>query len=93
MDPTQLIIQLAVGGGMGFLISAMSVLGDTNNKWSNRLFAYTAILGAFSAFAVIESVGAVTEANLISVLLMIGGATFFANKGIKVAERARLAKK
>ena len=87
----QLVIQLAVGAGMGFLISAISVLSDAANKWNNRLFAYTAILGAFSALGVISSVeGGITADNLISVILTIAGITFLANKGIKVAARAAL---
>jgi len=94
MGYEQLILQLAVGAGMGFLISAISVLSDTNNKWNNRQFAYTAILGAFSALGIIQGVsGGLTEANFIAVVLMIAGATFLANKSIKIAARSGLRKK
>ena len=90
----QLIVHLAVGAGMGFLISALSVLSDVNNAWNNRQFAYTAILGAFAALGIINGVeGGITAENFIGVILMIAGATFLANKGIKLASKAGLKKK
>ncbi len=96
MGYEQLLIQLAIGAGMGFLISAIAVLSDAQNKWNNRQFAYTAIISAFSALAIVQSYivtnGALSAENLIPLLLMIAGASFLVNKGIKIAARSGIKK-
>jgi len=89
MTLEQTALDLGIGIGMGTLIAVMAFL-STDAKWNNKLFAYTLILASFTAFAVIDTIeGGVSEANLISVILAIAGASFFANKGIKIANRLR----
>lgn len=85
----QLALEVGIGVGMGTLIAVVAFLATTD-KWNNRLFAYTLVIGVFTAFVVIEGVeGGVDESNLIKTILLIAGASFFANKGIKMAERIR----
>jgi len=85
----QLALEVGIGVGMGTLIAVMAFL-STTDKWNNRLFAYTLVMGVVTAFVVIEGIeGGVGEENLIKVILLIAGASFFGNKGIKMAIRVR----
>ena len=89
MGIEQLILDASVGLGMGAIIAVASYLAG-NEAWNNRKFAYSVIIGVFTAFAIIEGLGqGITESNFISVLLSIAGVSFFANKGIKMANRVR----
>ena len=89
MSFEQLVLDASVGLGMGAIIAVASYLAG-NEAWNNRKFAYSVIIGVFTAFAVIEALGTgITEANFISVLLSIAGVSFFTNKGIKMANRVR----
>ncbi len=85
----QLALEIGVGVGMGTLIALVAFLSSTD-KWNNRLFAYTLAMGVVTSFVVIEGIeGGLGEDNLIKVVLLIAGASFFANKGVKMATRVR----
>lgn len=95
MSFEQISLEIGVGVGMGTLIAIMSFL-STKDPWNNRLFAYTLVIGVFTTFAVIEGIeGGIGidpttgDNNIVKVLLLVAGASFFANKGIKMAERIR----
>ena len=89
MSFEQLVLDASVGIGMGALIAVCSFLAG-KEVWDNRKFAYSIIIGVFTAFAIIEGLGTgITEANFIGVLLSIAGVSFFTNKGIKMATRVR----
>ena len=89
MSFEQVVLNASVGIGMGALIAVASYLA-ANEAWNNRKFAYSTIIGVFTAFAIIEGLGTgITETNFISVLLSIAGVSFFTNKGIKMANRVR----
>ena len=85
----QLFLELGLGIGMGALIALVAYVAG-KDKWDNRLFIYTMIIGAFTSLAVIEGIeGGVGEANLIKVVLMISGLSFFTNKGIQMGSSLR----
>lgn len=85
----QLALEIGIGVALGTVIAIMAFL-STSKAWDNRLFAYTLVIGVFTTFAVIEGIeGGVDESNLIKVALMVGGASFFSNKSIQMAERVR----
>ncbi len=91
----QLGLEIGVGVGMGTLIALMAFL-STKDPWNNKLFAYTVVIGVFTTFAVIEGIeggigidSETGENNIVKVLLLVAGASFFANKSIKMAERIR----
>jgi len=85
----QLALEIGVGIGLGTLISIMAFL-SSKDKWDNRLFGYTLVLGVITTFGVIEGIeGGLGEENIIKVVLMVAGLSFFGNKSIKMAERIR----
>jgi len=90
MDTTQLVLQVAVGLGMGAVISIMSHISVDKSKWDNRKFIFSTIISTFTALTVVNSmVGGITTDNIIETLLLIAGASFFANKGISAASKLR----
>lgn len=95
-DPAvQFALRIGVGVGMGALISVVTVLGaESGNTWDNRKFAYGMVIAVFSAFVVIDGFKEpLNYGNIISVILQIAGGTFFANKGIQMAQRLHTKKK
>jgi hypothetical protein len=85
----QLFLELGLGIGMGALIALIAFVAG-KDPWNNRLFIYTTIIGAFTSLAVIEGIeGGVGGDNLIKVVLMIAGLSFFANKGIQLGANLR----
>ena len=85
----QLFLELGLGIGMGALIALVAFVAG-KNPWNNRLFIYTTIIGAFTSLAVIEGIeGGLGEGNLIKVILMIAGLSFFTNKGIQIGTNLR----
>lgn len=85
----QLFLELGLGIGMGALIALIAFVAG-KDAWDNKLFAYTAIIGAFTSLAVIEGIeGGIGEGNLIKVILMIAGLSFFANKSIQIGSNLR----
>jgi len=85
----QLALEIGVGIGLGTLISIMAFLAS-KDKWNNRLFGYTLVLGVITTFGVIEGIeGGVDETNILKVILEVAGLSFLANKGIKMADRIR----
>ena len=90
MSFEQLLIQGAIGVGMGTLIAVAGYLSTAVESWNNRKFAYSVIISVFTAFIVITGLGVdIGSENLIPTLLAIAGVSFFANKGIKTALRVR----
>jgi len=85
----QFALTIGVGLTMGTLIAVMAYL-SSNSGWNNKLFSYTLVIGVFSTFVIVQGVeGGVDESNIIKVILLVAGGSFFANKGIKMAERVR----
>jgi len=85
----QLFLELGLGIGMGALIALVAFVAG-KDPWNNRLFIYTTIIGAFTSLAVIEGIeGGINGDNLINVVLMIAGLSFFANKGIQIGTNLR----
>ena len=83
----QLWLEVGLGIGMGTLIAIVAFLSSTE-AWSNRKLGYTMVIGVFSAFGIIEGVTeGVSEENVIQVVLLIAGASFFTNKAIGMAQR------
>ena len=83
----QLWLEVGLGIAMGTLIAIVSCL-SSNEAWNNRKLGYTMVIGVFTAFGVIEGiVDGVTADNAIQVVLLIAGASFFANKAIGMAQR------
>ena len=83
----QLWLEVGLGIGMGTLIAIVAFLSSTE-AWNNRKLGYTMVIGVFSAFGIIEGVvEGVSEENVIQVVLLIAGASFFANKAIGMAQR------
>jgi len=84
----QIILNLAVGLGIGGLVAAIAKL-ESGEAWNGRKFVYSVVIGGFAGLAVIQNLdgGNVTEANFISVLLMIFGGSFLGNKGIGTLQR------
>ena len=83
----QLWLEVGLGIAMGTLIAIVACL-STNEAWNNRKLGYTMVIGVFTAFGVIEGVvEGVTAENAIQVVLLIAGASFFANKAIGMAQR------
>ena len=72
---------------MGTLIAITAYL-SSSEAWNNRKFAYALVIGVFTSFAVIEGVvDGVTEANILNVVLLIAGTSFFTNKAVQMAQR------
>jgi hypothetical protein len=85
----QLFLELGLGIGMGALIALIAFVAG-KDPWNNRLFIYTTLIGAFTSLAVIEGIeGGIDGGNLIKVILMIAGLSFFANKGIQLGANLR----
>ena len=85
----QLFIEVGLGVSMGALIAFLSFVAGTA-AWDNRLFVYTAVIGVFTSLTVIEGIeGGVGEENILKVILMIAGMSFFANKGIQMGANLR----
>ena len=83
----QLWLEVGLGIAMGTLIAIVSCL-SSNEAWNNRKLGYTMVIGVFTAFGVIEGiVDGVSAENAIQVVLLIAGASFFANKAIGMAQR------
>ena len=83
----QLWLEVGLGIAMGTLIAIVSCL-SSNEAWNNRKLGYTMVIGVFTAFGVIEGVvDGVSADNAIQVVLLIAGASFFANKAIGMAQR------
>jgi len=83
----QLWLEVGLGIAMGTLIAIVSCL-SSQEAWNNRKLGYTMVIGVFTAFGVIEGiVDGVTADNAIQVVLLIAGASFFANKAIGMAQR------
>ena len=83
----QLWLEVGLGIGMGTLIAIVAFL-SSNEAWNNRKLGYTMVIGVFSAFGIIEGVTeGVSEENVLQVVLLIAGASFFANKAIGMAQR------
>lgn len=90
MDTTQLVLQLAVGIGMGAIMSIMSHISVEKSKWDNRKFIFSTVVATFASLTVVNSiVGGITADNIIETILMIAGSAFFANKGIAATEKLR----
>jgi len=85
----QLALEIGVGIALGTLIATMAFL-SSKDKWDNRLFGYTLVLGVITTIGVIEGVeGGIDESNILKVILEVAGLSFFGNKSIKMAERIR----
>ena len=85
----QLWLEVGLGLAMGTLIAIVACL-SSNDAWSNRKLGYSMVIGVFTAFAIIEGVvEGVTAENIIQVVLLIAGASFFTNKAIGMAQRVR----
>ena len=85
----QLWLEVGLGIAMGTLIAIVACL-SSNTAWSNRKLGYSMVIGVFTAFAIIEGVvEGVTAENIIQVVLLIAGASFFTNKAIGMAQRVR----
>ena len=83
----QLWLEIGLGIAMGTLIAIVSCL-SSNEAWNNRKLGYSMVIGVFTAFAIIEGVvDGVTAENVIQVVLLIAGASFFTNKAIGMAQR------
>jgi len=83
----QLWLEVGLGIAMGTLIAIVSCL-SSNDAWNNRKLGYTMVIGVFTAFGIIEGVvDGVTGDNIIQVVLLIAGASFFTNKAIGMAQR------
>ena len=83
----QLWLEVGLGIAMGTLIAIVSFL-SSNEAWNNRKLGYSMVIGVFTAFGIIEGVvDGVTADNLIQVVLLIAGASFFTNKAIGMAQR------
>lgn len=88
----QLGLQLGLGVGLGTLIAVMGFL-SSKDPWNNKLFAYTLGIGIITAFTVIEGIeGGVDESNILKVIIEVAGLSFFANKGVQMAQRLQKAK-
>ena len=83
----QLWLEIGLGIAMGTLIAIVSCLSG-NEAWNNRKLGYSMVIGVFTAFGIIEGVvDGVTAENVIQVVLLIAGASFFTNKAIGMAQR------
>ena len=83
----QLWLEVGLGIAMGTLIAIVSCL-SSQEAWNNRKLGYSMVIGVFTAFAIIEGVvDGVTAENVIQVVLLIAGASFFTNKAIGMAQR------
>ena len=83
----QLWLEIGLGIAMGTLIAIVSCL-SSNEAWNNRKLGYSMVIGVFTAFGIIEGVvDGVTADNIIQVVLLIAGASFFTNKAIGMAQR------
>lgn len=83
----QLALEVGLGVAMGALVAITAYLSSTES-WNNRKFAYSVVIGVFTSFAIIEGVvEGVTEANILNVVLLIAGTSFFTNKAIQMAQR------
>ena len=88
----QLGLHLALGVGMGVVIAIMGFL-SSKDEWNNKLFAYTIGIGVVTTFTVIEGIeGGVDESNLLKVIVEVAGLSFFANKGVQMAQRLQKGK-
>ena len=85
----QLWLEVGLGIAMGTLIAIVACL-SSNEAWNNRKLGYSMVIGVFVAFGIIEGVvDGVTAENIIQVVLLIAGASFFTNKAIGMAQRVR----
>ena len=85
----QLWLEVGLGLAMGTLIAIVACL-SSNEAWNNRKLGYSMVIGVFTAFGIIEGVvDGVTAENIIQVVLLIAGASFFTNKAIGMAQRVR----
>ena len=85
----QLWLEVGLGIAMGTLIAIVACL-SSNEAWNNRKLGYSMVIGVFTAFGIIEGVvDGVTAENIIQVVLLIAGASFFTNKAISMAQRVR----
>ena len=83
----QLWLEVGLGIAMGTLIAIVSCL-SSQEAWNNRKLGYSMVIGVFTAFGIIEGVvDGVTAENVIQVVLLIAGASFFTNKAIGMAQR------
>ena len=83
----QLWLEVGLGIAMGTLIAIVSCL-SSQEAWNNRKLGYSMVIGVFTAFGIIEGVvDGVTADNVIHVVLLIAGASFFTNKAIGMAQR------
>jgi hypothetical protein len=90
----QILLNLAVGLGVGGLVAAIAKL-ESGEEWDGRKFIYSIIIGGFAGLAVIQGLegGNVTEDNFVNVLLLIFGGSFLGNKGIGTLQRLTSASK
>ena len=85
----QLWLEVGLGIAMGTLIAIVACL-SSNEAWNNRKLGYSMVIGVFVAFGIIEGVvDGVTAENIIQVVLLIAGASFFTNKAISMAQRVK----
>jgi len=85
----QLWLEVGLGLAMGTLIAIVACL-SSNEAWNNRKLGYSMVIGVFTAFGIIEGVvDGVTAENIIQVVLLIAGASFFTNKAISMAQRVK----
>ncbi len=88
----QIMTDIAVGGGLGFLASLLGKW-SSSTPWSSSKLAYTVIISTVAAIGVIQGIqgGHVTDQNILSVIISVLGAGFLGNKAIQISSKLRTA--